>query len=317
MEPAYSFILPAGTSIFRAKTINKEGRWYSFTLQDAYVYGELITEFVTNKDLKLINIMSFTFHDDFMDRLNVMFPGDDYSGINNEKLKCLIPLGLPDLQTQLEAIKHFRQDITINTETWNNKFDLLSKLMLNRHRFSIHELDTFLVSVLEKIYGSYFDGYISPLNWPTKLHGNLFHRELCTFKQGAVNEVRTYTRPSRGGGYTSSELMNLTFGDGQFCTKIHPIPPIDGKNILKYADLKFDDAQFFLEPLPPIDSKNILKYANLTFGDGCFYESVKQCSNTRNTNNDIRLTSKSSFSGGSAIQSKNSASLPRKFEAIP
>ena len=127
MEPAYSYKLPIGTSIFRATTIAKDGRWYTLSLEDAYTYGELITEYKTNKDLNLINISSLTFHNDFIDRLNVMFPGIDYSGISEEKIKCLMPLGLIDLETQKESMKMFGNDLnlkmdkfSVNQTVWRN-----------------------------------------------------------------------------------------------------------------------------------------------------------------------------------------------------
>jgi hypothetical protein len=195
MDCVYSYILPENTSIFRATTKAKEGRWYTLDLESAYIYGETITEYKTTKKLKLINITSLTFHLDFIDRLNILFTGDNYNGVSIEKMKCLIPLGLVNLDTQQEMIKILGANIDINIGKWNDILELLSKLLLNRHRFSEHSLDTFLIETLEKIYGNTFDGMISPIKLPSIIHGGLFPRELCIFNHGNVKEITTYKRP--------------------------------------------------------------------------------------------------------------------------
>ena len=141
-------------------------------------------------------------------RLNVLFPGHNHIGISEEKLKCLVPLGLIDLETQKESFNMLGNVLNLNMDKWNNNIEFLSKLMLNRHRFSTLELDTYLISVLETIYGSQYDGSISPIRWPTKVHGNLFPRELCIFQYGCVSEIQTHKRPHIGGGEKMPNKIN-------------------------------------------------------------------------------------------------------------
>lgn len=200
MDPAYLYKLPSGTSIFRAKTIAKEGRWYALSLEDAYIYGNTVTEYSTTKELNLLNIMSLTFHYDFIDRLNTLYPGKDNIGIDIDKLKCLVPLGLIDIKSQKIESELFGLKLPINETRWNDILELTSLTLQNRHRLSEHTLDTHLVSILEKIYGSVYDGYISPLKWPTKIHGDFFPREACLFKLGNVKEEKEYTKSSASVG---------------------------------------------------------------------------------------------------------------------
>jgi hypothetical protein len=199
MDPPYQYNLPAGTHLFRAKTIAKEGRWYALKLEDIFRYGREITEYSTTKDLKLLNIMSLTFHNDFMDRLNTLYPGKDYDGYDLDKLKCLIPLGLVDLQSQTKFANVFGHTLQTYDLSWNELKDITNAPLLNRHRLSEHHLDTHLVSVLEQIYGHHYDGYISPLEWPSKLGENNFHREVCLFKIRNIKEEGTYIITQTGG----------------------------------------------------------------------------------------------------------------------
>jgi hypothetical protein len=210
MESPFLYKLPTGSTIFRAKTINKEGRWYALKLEDAYTYGENITEYKTVKDLNLINITSLTFHNDFIDRLNVLFPGEEHSGYDIDKIKCLIPFGLIDLQSQQTSMSLLNSHLNLHESGWNPIFEYLSHNINNRHRFSDHYLDTNLICVLEKIYGRVFDGYISPIKWPTKCHGGLFPRELCFFNLGNVIEQREHKRPHSGGMYDNDSNKNKT-----------------------------------------------------------------------------------------------------------
>lgn len=214
MESPFLYKILAGTKIFRAKTINKEGRWYTLSLEDAYSYGENITEYTLLKDLKLINITSLTFHNDYMDRISVLYPGNDYSGYDINKMKCLIPLGLVDLSLQsYEFTSIGGGKIPINETLWNDRLEYLSKSLLNRHRLSEHSLDTNFVSILEKIYGDHFDGYISPIKWPTKIHGHLFPRELFTFKLENIKEESSHIRPVSGGGINNTIKISCNMPD--------------------------------------------------------------------------------------------------------
>lgn len=196
MEPAYLYKLPSDTPIFRGKTVAKEGRWYALALDDAYTYGSLVTEYSTTKELRLLNIMSLTFHNDFMDRLMVLYPGKDYSGIDNDKMKCLIALGLFDIDIQrVSYCTVFQANPEWKDSTWNLSREWAVKMLHNRHRYSEHINDTVFVSVLERIYGEHYDGYIAPLCWATKMHGDFFPRELCLFKMGNVKEEREHVKP--------------------------------------------------------------------------------------------------------------------------
>lgn len=205
MDPAFLYKLPTGTKIFRAATISKGGRWYTLSLEDAYTYGENITEFVTIKELVLLNITSLTFHIDYMDRVSSLYPANDYSGFDINKFKCLIPLGLIDLPSQMKNLNFLGSTANLDESKWDTVLEYLSNNLLNRHRLSDHSLDTNFATVLEQIYGGNFNGYISPIRWPTKLHGHLFPRELCIFNSvdTFIKEIAEHKRPTIGGNLDS------------------------------------------------------------------------------------------------------------------
>lgn len=197
MDSPYLYKLPQGTSIFRAKTIAKEGRWYTLALEDAYTYGEMITEYSTTKELRLINIMSLTFHNDFMDRLMILYPGADYTGMDMRRLSCLISLGLFDIDSQMMAAKLMKIPFPFNDISQDPLMHLNNNYLHRRNRFSEHNMDAHFVSVLEEIYGDVYDGYISPIKWSTNIHGGYFPRELCIFKHGSTHEEKEHMRPNR------------------------------------------------------------------------------------------------------------------------
>lgn len=207
MNPPYHYSLPSGSRIFRATTIDKQGRWYTLSLEDAYTYGENITEYSTTKVLNLLNIGSLTFHNDFIDRLNVLYP-DSKSTLNINKVKCLVSLGIADIHSQGLGIQLLNANMPVNDSDWNSLLEYSSKVLMNRHRLSEHSLDTHLVKILEQIYGGLYDGYISPFEWPTKIHGRYFPKELCLFKIQNIQEENTYTRPQTGG---TSEIKKVVF----------------------------------------------------------------------------------------------------------
>lgn len=195
MDPAYLYRLPLGSSLFRAATKAKEGRWYALTLEDTYIYGNNTTEYSTTKELKLLNLMSLTFHNDLMDRLLVKFPGKDNLGIDNDKIKCLIAIGLFDFN--LQNVSHgtvFGKIPIVHDNNWDIRQEWGVQMLHNRHRFSEHENDTRFVSILEELYGNYYDGYIIPVCWPSKLQGGYFGREVFLFKIANVKEVNSYIR---------------------------------------------------------------------------------------------------------------------------
>ena len=157
MDPPYLYKLSQGTSLFRAKTIAKEGRWYALSLDDAYTYGSYATEYSTVKDLRLINIMSLTFQNDFMDRLTILYPGSDYSGMDRRRISCLITLGLFDIESQQTASNVMHIPISYNDDMWKDPLlQLNTSYMHHRNRYSEHGMDTHFVSVLEQIYGDIY-----------------------------------------------------------------------------------------------------------------------------------------------------------------
>lgn len=245
MEPAYLYKLPPNTHIFRATGQSPLGRWYSLSVEEVIMYGRQVTEFSTLKEYRLVNIMSLTFHNDFMDRIMTMFPGSDNDGFDPHKIACALPIGLFDVYSQpyLHNTFYIGKQLEIQTTDWDDKKQWCSQMLHQRQRYSEHKIDTHFTQVMEKIYGSAYDGFIAPLKWPTQMHDGqcrLFPREICFFNIPSLKTELIYQMnlPSSGGTRTTTNNQqinnlpeNIVVNIGKYIRPIwnpyneSPIPP--------------------------------------------------------------------------------------------
>jgi hypothetical protein len=175
--------------------------WFSQNKNTAKQYGRFVHEFKTIKELKLINITSPYFHSSFVDFLNDFFKHNPSS--YDEKMKLLIPIGLPDEISQ----QNYLESIHVHPISSNQKIYKEVAFLYNRHICSYSKLDFEFVNFLKNIHKQYgFDGYVAPCIWPSKYHVR-FSDEICLFN---LNEdallhagVKTY---KQSGGTVSFDI---------------------------------------------------------------------------------------------------------------
>lgn len=211
--PLFTYVIPGNETIFKGMDVKvfdikyDQPCWYSENMETAKKYGKYVHEIKTTTEIKLINLTSQFFHMFLKDNLNLRFRGNNNNGIDINKLKLLLPLGLPDLNSQVQYIKNFIPNNHLNNckppqpqlEPYISVFD-------RHHRYSNSQYDLELIKTLAHIFGSEFDGYISPIDWPSCFHNGLFHNEICLFfpeKQFTKNKMiyskLAYTNTQRGG----------------------------------------------------------------------------------------------------------------------
>ena len=160
-------------------TIDDKPTWYAFSLEDALGYGDTVLEYEVVKPLNLINPIDGIFQLDYMSKINKIFPGTKYNGIDDRKFQALIPFGLPSYGFQQYYIK--LNKIKINEpKSWSGKHDIAVDFIGNKHRYSTYERDKYLVTILSSMYDN-FDGYMTNIMWPSKWHDGFFNREICIF----------------------------------------------------------------------------------------------------------------------------------------
>jgi hypothetical protein len=219
MEPAYLYKLPPNSHIFRATNKSSTGRWYSFSVEEVIMYGNEVTEYSTTKEYRFVNIMSLTFHNDFMDRIMTMFPGSDNDGFDPNKLACVLPLGLFDVHSQpyLHNTFYIGKKLEIQQADWDDKREWCSQMLHHRQRYSEHGIDTHFTQVMQTIYGGVYDGFIAPLKWPTQLFDDykksaLYPREICFFNIPPLKTEMIYQMkpPILGGGNGGNDVNDQT-----------------------------------------------------------------------------------------------------------
>lgn len=221
---SFDYILPPGVVTYKAmnsdyNTVFNKPSWFTFE-EDAKTYSSLFKTTKVHKvaldaGLKLINITSTIFHNDFMNKVLL--------NMQNEKDRdmLLVPLGIPDLEYQLEFLKELAKDdrnSPIRTLIESKTFDKHPKsvrLFGNHHRCSINVFDNFFVQFIMKHYKDY-NGIISPVKWPTCFHGYNFPTEVCIFSpQKDTKFIETKEILHKGGkhgGSASPYYKNLHEG---------------------------------------------------------------------------------------------------------
>lgn len=159
----------------------KKSCWFSFDKDIADEYAKTyaiqkneseLYQIELQTNLKLINILDLKFRVDFWNKCTMLFNDNDTK--DERKIKALIPLGIPDLETQ--------NIFSRKTDTCNDYTKAWAKLV-GGHRCSSFDTDEWMVKVMKDIYENKYDGYILPFNVPTCFHDNdHFAREICIFE---------------------------------------------------------------------------------------------------------------------------------------
>lgn len=198
----FTINMPEGTTIYRcSKDCNIKGHWFGYDPEDLKGYGYIMNTFQTTKPLKLINLMSGAFHIDYMDKLNLLYTGTNFDGIDDRKFLALLPLGLPNTRLQHKIIKSLirkendknNSDVrSIVNNSDENSIDIdlnIEKLIgtyYNTSRFSIQQIDEYLITAIREIYNTNFDGFTTPLRWYNTFNKGHMHREIYLFDLNSV-----------------------------------------------------------------------------------------------------------------------------------
>jgi hypothetical protein len=220
-------IIPKGTKYYKSfgynpiitfnDTIMKKApfMWFASEKNTSALYKKsgaappIVYTFNLKKDLKLINMNSDEFIEDFKKKINTIFA-------DNEHIRNILffPFGYisPILQNYyrlhlLHDIKYSSEEIfkRIKTKEYeiklsqNKKNGIYKELLLRGKRISTMELDAFLMFMLIKLYPNY-DGYIS-----TNTDFN-FHEEICLFKP--YDKIK-YSQIQNGGVIKSKNQTNI------------------------------------------------------------------------------------------------------------
>lgn len=155
------------TRIYKGEKLNYQmdnsPKWFAFT-----------------EDIKLINLMDRIFHHDYMHKFNMVSHGCFLNGVDDTKQRLGVPIGLPNYEEQLKYLKKQRVNI-VQVSKWSDEHETALQWINGKNRYSEFNRDKEFASVLYKLYSSSYDGYMTKLLWPSKLHDGFFMREICLF----------------------------------------------------------------------------------------------------------------------------------------
>lgn len=189
-------IIYHGTAIKDFKMENRPC-WFALTEQSANKYAGddgNVHNFQISKPLKLLDITNTLFHADFMSRVNLYYAHEH----NTNKARVLVPLGLPDLQTQINVLGLHKdgiypgQQLSPHQPQMQEHIEAFVPYIANKHRYSVGSvsLDKEMVEMMIKLYPDHH-GYISPIMWPSYHLGGFLDKEMCIFSPTSHVELIT------------------------------------------------------------------------------------------------------------------------------
>lgn len=187
----FQYYLKQGTIIYRGTDnpeLHSKSTWFAFDEQTARRYNKKIHKYTLNQDVKCINIMSHLFHQDYLDKLNMIYKGDDNKGLDIRKFDAAIPIGLPSLDEQIRFLASINVNLKIGQ--LNPTQHAFNAFLNGKHRYSTYDRDMRMATLLSKLYPEY-KGFASLIEWPSVLMDGMFNREICLF---TPNECLTHVQ---------------------------------------------------------------------------------------------------------------------------
>lgn len=232
----YYITLEKGSVIYRgfSDRNKKDGKWYAYTIKDASMYGNTIKSYRVKEDIKLVNIMNPLFHMDYIEKLNFKFPGNDYNGIDETKLRAMIPLGLPDIETQ----QIFLHACGISGEKLQIKDNFVSRLFYNKNRFTMYGFDSIMASCIEEFFKGKCDGFTNPFRYTDKYTGGSLAREIYIFDLGSLEYIETI---QVGGGQPIDYMAHFQIGREEFMRGVERAGKLIEQMALSMPMIKRDD----------------------------------------------------------------------------
>jgi len=198
--------LPKDTFLFRAKTPENMllGNWFGLSIEEVRGYGTHIGKFKINRDLKFINISSLQFFNNFSDLLNLRLHAPTINETNNQKAQLLFPIGLFGYESQKKLLLNM---IPSKVTDENTNIDVEESLPFfnNKSRVSIHSIDDNFAKTVNIFYNTLSDGFISPLNWPSKIENGFMLKELYIFNISDITLETEFDLPTIGGNLDTTD----------------------------------------------------------------------------------------------------------------
>ena len=142
-------------------TTRTQSCWFGLSPDILDTYGKNLFTLQSNRPLKLLNIMSWKFRHDFMDKLNLYFGGSDIQDDSKriKKSYCMMALGTYDINNQYELMRKYIMPLPLPK---NDPYMTSDTITLPGHRFSEKTIDMVMIQIIKDIYDNEFDGYIQP-----------------------------------------------------------------------------------------------------------------------------------------------------------
>ena len=194
--------IPEHVALFRgiSDRNNIISNWFCLNLPDTDQYGPRKFVFKPNKILRLIDLTNIKFHDDYLSKVNNLF------GNNIDKLYCLIPIGLPDYDTQIKFMSIIGHPLPNSNHTLAENDTIKLNCLQNKSRYSEYNIDKSFVDILKHIYGAETDGYIIPNPWPTKIGNGIFRSEAYVYDTSNISLLHEI--PQSGGKINNIKNIN-------------------------------------------------------------------------------------------------------------
>lgn len=215
-----NFVLSKGTKLYRGvSNINhlqtlpvNEPMWVALTMEDALNYGNIVVEYHVTKEITLINPMDKHFHIDYTTKLNKLFTGKNMNGVDDRKFDALIPFGLPSYDIQITYLKMNKVKLP-ELKDWGTRHELAVACIDNKHRYSAYHRDKIIADLLRRLYSNY-DGYMTNIMWPSKLHDGFFNKEVCVFNPiDCLKQIKIMTTSEGGGKKKKDTFIKKPKGD--------------------------------------------------------------------------------------------------------
>jgi hypothetical protein len=177
-----------------------EPMWFAIKENDAILYGKHVIKYQVLQDVTLFDPMTQAFQTEYIRTLNMKYTGINDDGVDIRKFKAALPFGLPCHKSQVDLLTALSIPIP-NPDKWSIQHDIAANFINNKHRYSEISQDISMVSVLNEIFGTMYDGYITRLKWPTKLHNGMFMKEVFkpNGKLSQISPVSKGGKKQKGG----------------------------------------------------------------------------------------------------------------------
>lgn len=177
MEHLFSGVLYKGKASDNFDPIRTIPTWFAIDAETPKKYGSVVYKIEVKEPIKLLDITTWSFRNDFLDRIN-KYPEilrDDR--IRNLKGIALMALGLPNYNTQVQLMQRYLQAMP---PAYNDDNLFIDSCTYIGHRLSERTLDQKMVELLILLYGKEFQGYIQPTR-VASCWMNDFAPEVCIF----------------------------------------------------------------------------------------------------------------------------------------